>query len=96
MKLIGETIMTSGDILINEGSLQYILGSIDQRLKNGDEVMSRLTEAIDRLPCAVNSHKIKELEDDRKRRYSFADTLKITIISSAIAALLGGIAGHFL
>lgn len=56
--------MTNGDIKIDDSSLQYILGRIDQRLQNGDKVMEKLTKAIDSLPCGKNDMRLKHLEEE--------------------------------
>jgi hypothetical protein len=76
---------------INRESLDYTLGNIEQRLASGDKVMERLSLSIDQLvktiaclPCNTNDERLKKIENDNVRRYSFTDSVKLALITTAI------------
>ena len=86
---------------INRDSLDYTLGRIEQRLASGDKALEKLSTCIDRLddtikclPCSSHEERLKDLEGNKTRRYSFGDAVKISVISSVSGGLMT--AGIFL
>jgi len=80
---------------VNPQSVNFILGEIKQRLENGDRIMQslsveveRLSEAISCLPCVSHDERLKAVEEDKTRRYSFSDAMKVTLAGAIFSSVL--------
>lgn len=79
---------------INRDSLDYTLGRIEQRLASGDKTLEKLSNSIDQLdktisclPCSAHDERLKNIEGKKTRHYSFADAIKLAIVSSVLSII---------
>ena len=79
----------------NPNSFNAVMGRVIERLEQGDKTMQALTVTTEKLnttinclPCMSHDERIKAVEADRMRRYSFWDQFKLIVISCIATALL--------
>jgi hypothetical protein len=86
----------------NPNSFNAILGRMLQRLEQGDKgigelrgAIEELSTAVNCLPCKTHDERLKNLEGIKARHYSFADAVKLSLLSAA-AGIFCTVAGFLI